>query len=69
MLNAKEERRDKLLGGFVIILIGVLLSSSSLWGLVNNSYLMTSEAALVFFLVLGIGAIIYGGITLFSNIH
>ena len=61
MSNTKEERRDNLLGGFVIILIGILLSSSAVWGLVDNVYSMNGVLAIVF-IILGIGSIIWGAL-------
>ncbi len=60
MSNAKEEHRDNLLGGFAIILIGILISSSAVWGLVDNVYSMNSGAAPIMFIILGIGSIILG---------
>ena len=61
MSNTKEERRDNMLGGFVIILLGILLSSSAIWGLVDNVYSMNGTLAIVF-IILGIGSIIWGAL-------
>ena len=60
MSNEKEEHRDNLLGGFAIILIGILLSLSAIWGLVDNVYLMNGGLAPTMFIILGIGSIILG---------
>jgi hypothetical protein len=59
MRKISDERLDNLLGGFVIILLGVLLSGSAVWGLIFNIYSM-SGAAPVLFIILGIGSIILG---------
>jgi hypothetical protein len=64
MRKMSDERIDNLLGGLAIILLGVLLSGSAVWGLVFNIYSM-SGAAPVLFIILGVGSIILGiGITL-----
>ena len=60
MSNVKEEHRDNLLGGIAIILIGILLSSSAIWGLVDNVYSMNSGLAPIMFIILGFGSIILG---------
>ncbi|MGA3289017.1 MAG: hypothetical protein ABSD42_02105 [Candidatus Bathyarchaeia archaeon] len=60
MSNVKEEYRDNLLGGLAIILIGILLSSSAVWGLVDNVYSMNGGPVPIFFIILGIGSIIWG---------
>ena len=60
MSNVKEEYRDNLLGGLAIILIGILLSSSAVWGLVDNVYSMNSGLAPIMFIILGIGSIALG---------
>jgi uncharacterized membrane protein YidH (DUF202 family) len=60
MSNVTDERRDNLLGGFTIILIGILISSSAVWGLVDNVYSMNSGPAPIMFIILGIGSIILG---------
>jgi hypothetical membrane protein len=60
MSDAKEEYRDNLLGGFAIILLGVLISASSVWGVVDNVYSMNGGAAAVLFFVLGVGTILIG---------
>jgi len=59
MRKISDERLDNLLGGFVIILLGVLLSGSAVWGLIFNIYSM-SGAAPVLFIILGVGSIILG---------
>jgi hypothetical protein len=60
MSNVKEEYRDNLLGGLAILLLGILLSSSAIWGLVDNVYSMNSGLAPIMFIILGIGSIILG---------
>ena len=60
MSDAKEERTDNLLGGIAIILIGILLSSSAIWGIVDNVYSMNGGLAPIMFIILGIGSIILG---------
>ncbi|MGD0646298.1 MAG: hypothetical protein ABSA75_15505 [Candidatus Bathyarchaeia archaeon] len=60
MSNAKEEHRDNLLGGLAIILIGILISSSAIWGLVDNVYSMNNGPLPTMFIILGIGSIILG---------
>ena len=60
MSNAKEEHVDNLLGGIAIILIGLLLSSSAIWGLVDNVYSMNGGLAPIMFIILGIGSNILG---------
>ncbi len=57
--NLSDERRDNLLGGIAIILLGVLLSGSAVWGFVFSIYSM-SGAAVVLFMLLGVGSIILG---------
>lgn len=59
MPKMSDERRDNLLGGIAIILLGVLLSGSAIWGLVFNIYSM-SGAAPALFMILGVGSIILG---------
>ncbi len=59
MRKISDERLDNLLGGFAIILLGLLLSGSAVWGLVFNIYSM-SGAAPVLFIILGVGSIILG---------
>ena len=60
MSDAKEEYWDNLLGGFAIILLGILISASSVWGVVDNVYSMNGGAAPVLFFVLGAGTILIG---------
>ena len=60
MSDAKEEYWDNLLGGFAIILLGVLISASSVWGVVDNVYSMNGGAAPVLFFILGAGTILIG---------
>ena len=55
-----DERKDNLLGGAAIILLGVLLSGSAVWGLVFNIYSMNGGAAPALFIILGVGSIILG---------
>jgi len=60
MSDAKEEHWDNLLGGLAIILLGILISASSVWGVVDNVYSMNSGAAPVLFFILGVGTILIG---------
>ena len=60
MSDAQEKYRDNLLGGIAIILVGILLSSSAIWGLVDDVYSMNGGLAPPMFIILGIGAIILG---------
>jgi hypothetical protein len=60
MSDAKEEHSDNLLGGFAIILLGILISASSVWGVVDNVYSMNGGAAPVLFFILGVGTILIG---------
>jgi hypothetical membrane protein len=60
MLDAKEEHWDNLLGGLAIILLGILISASSVWGVVDNVYSMNGGAAPVLFFILGVGTILIG---------
>ena len=67
MLNLSDEHRDNLIGGVLIILLGVLLSGSAVWGLVFDIYSMNGGAAPVLFIILGVGSIILGAaITLYK---
>lgn len=59
MLKLSDERRDNVIGGIAIILLGVLLSGSAIWGAFFNIYSMTG-AAPVLFMILGVGSIILG---------
>ena len=67
MSNAQEEHRDNLLGGFAIILIGILITSSAIWGLVDNVYSMNSGVLPIMFIILGIGSIIWGVLIIISK--
>ena len=69
MSKVKEEHRDNLLGGLAIILIGILLSSSAIWGLVDNVYSMNSGLAPIMFIILGIGSIILGVLIFMRVVH
>jgi hypothetical protein len=60
MSNTKEEHRDNMLGGLVIALVGVLLSASAIWGVVDDVYSMNGGLAPVLFFILGVGSIIWG---------
>ena len=60
MSDAKEEYWDNLLGGFAIVLLGVLISASSVWGFVDNVYSMNGGAAPALFFILGAGTILIG---------
>ena len=69
MSEVKEERRDNMLGGVAIVLLGVLLSASAVWGIANNSFLETNETVLIIFLVLGIASIILGASIFIKNLN
>ena len=69
MSDVKEERRDNMLGGVAIVLIGVLLSASAVWGIANNSFLATNETVLIIFLILGIASIILGAFIFIKNLN
>jgi len=58
--NTTDEQRDNILGGLAITLIGILLSSSAVWGLVDNVYSMNGGPLPILFIILGIGSIIFG---------
>ena len=60
MSKVNEEYMDNLLGGLAIILIGILLSSSTVWGLVDNVYSMNGGFLPIIFIILGIGSIVLG---------
>ena len=60
MSDVKEEYVDNLLGGLAIILIGILLSSSAIWGLIDDVYSMNTGPIPIIFIMLGIGSIILG---------
>jgi hypothetical protein len=67
MPKMSDERRDNLIGGIAIILLGVLLSGSAVWGLFFDIYSMNGGAAPVLFMILGVGSIILGAaITLYK---
>lgn len=67
MSNKTEElHRDNMLGGLVIVLLGVLLSASAVWGVVDDVYSMNGGFAPVIFFILGVGSIIWG-ITIFIH--
>jgi hypothetical protein len=59
MPTLSDEQRDNLLGGLAIILLGILLSGSAVWGLVYDIYSMTG-ATPILFIILGVGSIILG---------
>lgn len=60
MKKITEEHMDNLLGGLAIMLVGILLSSSAIWGLVDDVYSMNGGPLPVAFIILGIGSIILG---------
>ena len=60
MVKITDEYRDNLLGGLAIILLGVLLSSSAIWGLVDDVYSMNGGILPFLFIILGLGSIIFG---------
>jgi hypothetical protein len=60
MSNLTDEQRDNILGGLAIILLGILLSSSAVWGLVDNVYSMNGGPLPITFIILGIGSIVLG---------
>ena len=51
-----------MLGGAAIILLGVLLFGSAIWGLAFGIYSMNGGWAPPFFIILGLGSIIMGAI-------
>ena len=55
-----DEWKDNMLGGFAIILLGILLSGSAVWGLVDGIYSMNGGAAPALFILLGVASIIMG---------
>ena len=62
MSDTKEEYSDNLLGGFAIILVGLLLSSSAVWGVVDDVYSMNGGLAPALAFAFGIGSIILGAL-------
>jgi len=58
--DLKEERTDNWLGGIAIILLGVLLSGSAIWGLVDNVYSMNGGLGPPLIILLGVSSIIMG---------
>ena len=60
MPHISEEQRDNMLGGFVIILLGILLSGSAIWGLADDVYSMNGGLAPALFILLGASSIIMG---------
>lgn len=62
MPHIGEERRDNMLGGFAIILLGILLCGSAIWGLADDVYSMNGGWAPPFFIILGVGSIIGGAV-------
>jgi hypothetical protein len=60
MSNITDEQRDNILGGLAIVLVGILLSSSAIWGLVDNVYSMNGELLPITFIILGVGSIVLG---------
>jgi len=60
MSDVEDEVRDNLLGGFAIFLLGILLCSSAIWGLVDNVYSMNGGLAPIMFIILGVGTITLG---------
>ena len=60
MPKISEERRDFMVGGFAIALLGVLLTGGALWGWVDDIYSMNGGAAPVLFIILGVSSIIMG---------
>jgi hypothetical protein len=55
-----DERKDNMLGGFAIILLGILLCGSAIWGLVDDVYSMNGGLAPALVILLGVGSIIMG---------
>ena len=62
----RKSVRTTYLGGIAIILLGILLSGSAVWGLVVNVYSMNGGLAPPLFLILGTGTIIMG---IFISLH
>lgn len=65
MPKISEERRDNLVGGTAIILLGMLLCGSAIWGLADDIYSMNSGAAPPLFIILGVGTILIGVFVLY----
>jgi uncharacterized membrane protein YidH (DUF202 family) len=49
-----------MIGGFAIILLGVLLTGGAVWGWVDDIYSMNGGPAPVLFIILGVSSIIMG---------
>jgi len=49
-----------MLGGFAIILLGILLAGSAIWGLIDDVYSMNGGPAPALFIILGVSSIIMG---------
>ena len=60
MPKISDERRDNMMGGFAIILLGILLVGASIWGIVFDVYSMGGGASPVLFIILGACTIIMG---------
>ena len=60
MSSEKQEAADSLLGGVAIILLGILIFSSAVWGVVEDVASINGGASAVLFMTLGIGSILIG---------
>lgn len=60
MPKISDERKDNMLGGFAIILLGILFCGSAIWGLVDDVYSMNGGPAPPLFILLGVSSIIMG---------
>ena len=60
MPKISDERKDNMLGGSAIILLGILLVGSAIWGIVYDVYSMGGGASPVLFIILGVGTIVIG---------
>ena len=58
--QASDERKDSMLGGFIIILLGILFCGSAIWGLLDDVYSMNGGPAPPLIILLGVSSIIMG---------
>lgn len=60
MSSEKQEAADSLLGGVAIILLGILIFSSAVWGIVENVASINGGASAALFMLLGIASMLIG---------
>lgn len=60
MSSEKQEAADSVLGGVAIILVGILIFASAVWGVVQDVASINGGAAVVFFMFVGLGSIVIG---------